>query len=129
MFQLLNSKFISIYLPIQCLWNYSNWKCLFPQADSLPYSDWQKLGLLKQRPSYDSGVYFSETCRPTQEEKVLMSDLDKRTGISVKEVALTKLAEPGDTKKYQSDNEIEQFIQVSYVLKLLFPTLEKHVFQ
>ena len=58
-----------------------------------------------------------------------MSDLDKRTGISVKEVALTKLAEPGDTKKYQSDNEIEQFIRVSYVLKLLFPTLEKHVFQ
>jgi len=83
------------------------------QADRVPHADWLKLGLLCPMPRYADCVYYSSRCRPGRGERLLLDAMQRQTRVTVREVLQHGVAQPKDLKKYQTDAELDTFLQVS----------------
>ena len=86
--------------------------CCLIQAEKVPQSDWERMGLWVPRPNYSEHKYYSLTCTPTKGENRLFYTLMKRTRVSIRE-AVHMIVNPKDAKLLRTDKGLDSYIRVS----------------
>ncbi|XP_060089287.1 uncharacterized protein LOC132567622 isoform X2 [Heteronotia binoei] len=60
--------------------------CQTLQRNTVPHTNWAKLGLFQARPDYSDGVYYSDSAKPSAGESCFYEAMANRSVVSVREI-------------------------------------------